>query len=65
MFGHFFEIFFCFESYDISPKHEYKMSFGGDLTKKNVFSLVFLCAACFPPSSTMHVPISELHTQWH
>ena len=25
----------------------------------------FLCAACLPASLLMHVPISQLHAQWH
>ena len=30
-----------------------------------VYLYCFLCAACLPTSLIMHVPISELHAQWH
>jgi hypothetical protein len=44
-------------------KHEYTTLFG-EIRPKRVFSL-FLCAACLTASLIMHVPISELHAQWH
>ena len=43
--------------------HQYITSFGV-IRSKRVFSL-FLCAACLPASLIIHVPISELHAQWH
>ena len=43
--------------------HQYITSFGVIRTKR-IFSL-FQCAACLPASLIIHVPISELHAQWH
>jgi len=33
--------------------------------QKTCIFVMFLCAVCLPSSLIMHVPISELHAQWH
>ena len=51
-------------TYTVPSKHVYETSFDEIRPKIRVFSL-FLCAVCLAASLIMHVPISELHAQWH
>ena len=33
--------------------------------QKNMYFHYFLCATCLRASLIMHVPVSEVHAQWH
>ena len=48
-----------------SSKCQFKMSFGEIRPKTCIFGGFFLFAAQLPASLIIHIPISELHAQWH
>ena len=60
----FLKVFFLFFALNVKcSKHVYETSFGE--MRQHTCIFVVLCAACLPASLIMHVPISDIHAQWH